>query len=304
MAFGKAKVQTASYTDENGGAGKDVFVVSKAGEKGTPVSVTFHMFPDTDTREETEVIAKEVGLKVKVRGQDSYRTCLVRSDNPHDTAIWEQINTIKANEELSETDSKELQKKLRGGLSRYVFFLNVFVYNDNGTGKVQVLKGGWEEVREDDAGNLSFWRFGKLNEYGGKTEYGMLRKKMKAGAMVQDPKKPLKRTSITDPNQLTFTRTISGVGLGKSYEYTVGLGELPDGAEDMPRYDLNAWAGDKGNGIWPNAAIEELMNGADFYETREKYGVVLYPELEKVETAQLVNALADSEEDDDELFSE
>lgn len=303
MAFGKATVKSNTYTDENGGNGKDVFVISKAGEKGAAANVTFHLFPDTDDREETEVIAKEIGLKVKVRGQEAYRSCLVRPDNPHDSAIWEQINTIKANEELSETDSKELQKKLRGGLSRYVFYLNVFVYNDDGTGKVQVLKGGWEEVREDDSGNLSFWRFGKPNEYGGKTEYGMLRKKLKAGAQVQDPKKPLKRTAITDPDQLTFTRTISGTGLGKSYEYTVGLGELPDGAEDMPRYDLVTWAGDRGNGIWPNEAISELMNGADFYETREKYNVVLYPELEVLETVQAVSTPA-SDEEDDELFAE
>lgn len=306
MAFGSARVQAKTFTDSNGGSGKDVFVVSKAGDKGAEVSVMFHMFHDTPEREETEVIAKEVGLKVKVRGQEDHRTCLVRNDNPHDAMIWEQVNELKTREDLSEKDLKELRGELLKKLARYVFYINVYVYNEDGTGKVQVLKGSWEEVREDENGNLTFWRNGKINEYGGKTEYGILRKKIKSGARLQDPKKPLKAIIVNDIKSLILTRSISGMKLAKRYEYTAsGVSELSKDVLSLPRYDLAAWAGNSGTGIWPNEAILELMNGADFYETREKYGVVLYPEKPELEeVAEDALTVTDSEEDEDSLFSE
>lgn len=293
MAFGKrASAPVTNYEDQNGGSGKDKFFPTAAGEKGAAVTYTFRMLPDTEEREETEVLALEWRGKVKVNGRDTWRSCLVRRDNPNDTAIWEQINEIKEREGLSDEDKAELTKELRRGLAKRIFLINVF---NPELGAMQVFKGTWEDhVLDEVSGTLK-----PKNPNGGKSIYAKMLAAINTGAHIPDPKNKLKRIVIKDPAQFDMLFTVSGEGLRKNYAFSAGaVSDLPAEVLALPRYRIEEWVSD-GVGIWPNEALSEILAGADYYEVQKKYGVVLYPELEEVQESVTV-----TDSSDDELFDD
>jgi hypothetical protein len=299
MAFGKrASAPVTNYTDENGGSGKSVFFPTASGEKGATVTHVFRLLPDTEDREESEIVVTEWRGKVKVNGRDTWRSCLVRRDNPNDTAIWEQINEIKEREGLSDEDKAELARDLRKGLAKRVFLINVF---NPDIGAMQVFKGTWEDHVFDEVSGTNKPK----NPNGGKSIYAKMLSKIQTGAHIQDPKNKLKRIVINDPAQFDMLFTISGEGLRKNYDFSPGaVSPLEPEVLQLPRYKLAEWASE-GVGIWPNEALSEVLAGADYYEVQKKYGVVLYPELEEVEEPVTVTADAAVDDDDgDPLFSD
>lgn len=302
MGFGARANYNTSATTENGAdnANRDVFVPSKSGDRGAQVDVPFFMFPDTPERAENEEIVNKLVVETKVNGRDTFRSLFVRADNPHDKPIWDRMREIAEDEEIAEKDKVELRRELRNTLSKRRFLLNVFSLE---VGKAQVLDGSWEEmVRDETSGQLA----PKNGNGGGKSEYAKLHGAIATGVSVQDPKKPLKRTTITDPYAMMFTRTMRGEGKGKSFTYSVSLGTIPPEALTLPRYDLEAFCKvGHGGGIWPNDAVQELIDGGDYYAIVERYKIALYPTLiDMVDGASSTEPVTSGDVEDDALFDD
>lgn len=297
MGFGKSPISVVkTFTEQNNGNGKNVFFPNKAGDGGSPVSTAFHHFPDVEGKEEKVILARELSVHATINGQKSqktFRTCLVRSDNPIDTAMWEEINAIKDREDISKEDKTEMQKPFKEKLSKRVFLINVYNLD---AGMVQVFKGSYEELIADEVNNL----MRPKNPNGGGTVYAKMFLKLQTGLHIPDPKNKLKRIIVNDPVRLDIVQTVSGAGKRKNFEFSpVAISDLPDEVIILPRYKIEAWVQD-GVGIWPNEAIEKVINGHDFYQVAQEYGVQLYPELEKAETS----GNPDTSSETDELFDD
>lgn len=78
-----------------------------------------------------------------------------------------------------------------------------------------------------------------------------------------------------------FDISINVHGAGKSTSRSansmMNRKPLPDSLVYAPRYDLAAWAKP-----WPNDAISDLLDGADYFETMKKYEIQQYPQLKAV----------------------
>ena len=285
-------VQKNSYTESNGGNGRDIFFPSASGEKGASAERTFRMFADED-----EVVYREWSGEVMVNGNKTFRSCVVAQDNYFDNTSRARLAEIKdacAKAGKSDEETKELIKAEGIKWTKQVFATNVI---NRDTVMVQVLKGSYEPHVEDDAGNMV-----PKNKMGGKTIYAKLLNLIKTGARVQDPKNARKAITINDPSEFDIIMVTSGQNLGKKHDLHVGfVSPVEPELLDLPRYDIEGWA--KGAGVWSNDALMELAEGADYYKTVEKYSIALYPTLRIVETPVAVTVSADTE-DDDPLFAE
>ncbi len=76
----------------------------------------------------------------------------------------------------------------------------------------------------------------------------------------------------------------TGIDTVRSIRNTSNFKPLDLAFVRLPRYDLQTWLKP-----WPNEAIEDLINGKDFNEVVEGYGIKLFPELEEVSTAYTGN---------------
>ena len=74
---------------------------------------------------------------------------------------------------------------------------------------------------------------------------------------------------------LTLTTKGSGIDTVRSIRNTSAFGVFPEDAARLPRYDLDSWLKP-----WANEAIVDLLDGRDFNEVVESYGIQLYPALE------------------------
>lgn len=87
-------------------------------------------------------------------------------------------------------------------------------------------------------------------------------------------------------------------GRGRDSVKSFNMGAVRPLAEEyakLPKFDFKTWPP-----IWPNAAIEELMNGAEYTDIITKYNLKIYPDLETV-TAAAVGG-NDNDGEDEELF--
>ncbi len=91
---------------------------------------------------------------------------------------------------------------------------------------------------------------------------------------------------------LTLTTKGSGIETVRSIRNTSAFGEFPADVAKLPRYDLNSWLKP-----WPDTAITDLLEGRDFNETIESYGIQLYPALESQGDATAVVAEDESDFD-------
>lgn len=71
---------------------------------------------------------------------------------------------------------------------------------------------------------------------------------------------------------------VEGQKLSKTYTFNMGaIRPLPEEYRGLKMYDLSNWPQ-----VWPNAAIEEMMEGAGYLDTIEKYNIRLTPEISEV----------------------
>lgn len=293
MGFGSKAKQATTYTDQNGGSGKDIFFPSASGDKGASVERSFRMFADED-----EVVYREWSGEVTVNGNKTFRSCVVAQDNFFDArsrARLAEIKEVAAKAGKSEEEIKELVKAENLKWTKQVFAVNVLNRDGN---TVQVLKNTYEPHIEDEAGNLT-----PKNKMGGRTVYAKLMSLIKTGARGHDPKNPRKSVIVNDPSLFDIILVIAGQGLGKKYELHADI-PTPIDPEllELPRYDIEGWA--KGTGIWPNEALEKLSNGADYYKLVEEYKIALYPTLRETVQVETPVPVAVTEGDDDPLFAE
>lgn len=85
-------------------------------------------------------------------------------------------------------------------------------------------------------------------------------------------------------------------GQGRDSVKSFNMGAIRPLAEEyasLPKFDFSTWPP-----IWPNAAIEELMNGAEYADIISKYNIKIYPDLETV----AAGAAATDDGEDEELF--
>lgn len=298
MGFGKRAVPpTKTYTETNGGDGREIFFPTASGPNGARVSRNFRILPDLHDREETEIVFREWrSNSIMVRGQKSFRSCIVRDDNPIDSEVWREVNEIKARNDIDDAAKKELCKEVFRRQTSRQFVINVYHVPDeeDGTGSIKVLKGSWEAHDLDDETGLLKPR----NAVGGNTLYGKMIAAMQEGASIPTGRK---RLVEKDPTKFDLTFVTYGQGqFGKKNEIRPGMVyELDDEVPNLPRYNLTEWVE---KATFPNEAILELLDGADYYEVVEKYGIQLYPRLD--ESTAPVETAVSSAEDDDPLFAE
>jgi hypothetical protein len=83
-----------------------------------------------------------------------------------------------------------------------------------------------------------------------------------------------------------FDITVNVSGYGKSTSRPVNATNnrkpLPDSLIYAPRYDLATWAKP-----WPNEAIQDLLDGKDYYEVMKAYDIQQYPQLKAVRTEEM-----------------
>lgn len=291
MAFGSRAV-APTYTSENGGSGKDTFFPTASGKNGASMEYSFRMFGDED-----ETVYREWAGPVKAGGRDTFRSCIVRADNPFDAANREKLAEIDA-QPVSDEQKKELKKAANLKWTKQVFSINVLNRDLN---QVQVLKGSWEAHKVDEnTGSLIPAR----DSGGGRSLYGKLLSLVRTGAKVADPKQRGKALTINDPTQFDITLVCAGQGQqGKSYEFHVGLvTPLEDDAYTLDRWDIEGWV--SGKGVWPNEALEKLAAGGDYYELVKEYGIQLYPEVKAMGAVAVDASGADTEDDEDGIFKD
>lgn len=310
MGFGSRSVANkTSYQTENGGSGKSTFFPSASGPNGTRAKYTFRILPDTEDRVEDEVLFREwKSNKIMVNGRPSLRSCIVAAKNPIDDAMWAEIAEIDAMEGLTKEAKLELKRPIYKKQTNKSFAINVFNCD---TGNIQILKGSWEPLKRvmKDTGEKAPDGVTEGTilvpdnpKGGGKTVYYKIQSAIQEGVTVPSKTQKLKRDQITDPNEFELFFYAEGEMLGKSYTITPGvLSPFDTDILSLPRWDISEWVEDKG--VWPTDAINDLLNGADYYETAKKYAVLLFPKQIEVTQEVSVDAAPDTD-DGDPLFAE
>jgi hypothetical protein len=307
MAFGKSAV-VKSFVSENGGAGKDVFFPTASGKNGATAEYTMRFFPGED-----EITYREWSFNdVMVNGQKAWRTCIVGSDNMFDRAATTKRNEVKAQLEADGLEGEALWEALKAATkplnlkwSKPVFAINVYNQDD---GKVQVFKASWEaHKRVDPNGDDSPQNLVRVRQSGNPTLYAELISLLRNGAKFPDPSgKRGAAITLFDPAEFDIVLVCSGQGQqGKRYKLDKGFNLEPLSEEvlALPRWDIRDWV--TRAGVWSDAALEDLLNGRDYYETAKTHKIELFPKkFDAVELPVAVTVSGDSEDDGDPLFDE
>lgn len=306
MAFGKSAV-VKSFVSENGGAGRDVFFPTASGKNGAAAEYTMRFFPG-----EEEIVYREWSFNdVMVNGQKSWRTCIVGPDNMFDRAATAKRNEIKAQLESDGLEGEALYDALRAATkplnlkwSKPVFAINVYNQDD---GKVQVFKASWEaHKRIDPNGDDSPSNLVRVRQSGNPTLYAELISLLGRGAKFPDPSgKRGAAITLYDPSEFDIILVCSGQGQqGKRYKLSQGFNLDPLSAEvlALPRWDIETWVTQ--TGVWSDAALEDLLNGRDYYETAKAHKIELFPKKPDAVEAPVTVVVSSDDEEDDELFAE
>lgn len=286
MAFGKKAVKAkVQYTD--GVDYKSIFFPQQSGPGGVRVVRQFRLLPDSEHGEETEVVFREWQCNdVMLNGKKVYKPIIVEDRNVIDSAVWDEINAVKADASLDEAKKKTLISELRKGLTKQQFAINVYHVSDteDEPGSIKVLKGSWEAHRlvfKDDLTEVPEDYYGDRetslvlsNPNGGGTIYAKMIAAMQEGASIPDGRK---RILVKDPTKFNLKHAASGEGqFGKKNEISPGdVYEMLD-EFNLPRYDIATWVE---RATFSDAAVQEIINGVDYNEVVEKYGIQKYPEL-------------------------
>lgn len=266
MAFGKSAIMPK--TNGDGVRQSEKFFPSMEGE------YFFRLFPG-----ETEVKFLERTLKVKVNGNDAWRSVILNYDNIFDNKNREQQDGMTQEERDA---SNFLWSSKR-------FAINVLDRTDN---VVRILKGSWNrQTNVDSEGNLLAVE--------GKSTHAKILRLNKAAVRTDPTTGKVLRLPV---DEFDVRLVISGKGLAKEYSLYAGFDTDPLSPEllALPRYDLESWIA---GAVWSNDALEELVSGEDYYQLAVKYGIELYPKLRATEEIEELEEVATAVEDDD-LFND
>ncbi len=305
MGFGAKAINKngATTTTTDTTSNKSIFFPTASGNDGEPIEYTFRLFPDESN--EQEIVFKEYAGAVMVNGKSTFRSCIVDSDNIFDNASRVRKAEIDAME-ISAEAKKELYKELKWCSNRFaVNVVNKTESLPDGTanpdfGKVQIFKGSWKRMKEktDEQVNKEMDAAPK-NDPGytvlpffvdDNVLYGKL---LSVINTVRVPSATNKKGVTLRIDQHDIILKCYGQGqFGKKYSVRGGYDQEPlsDEMLNQPRWNIEDWV--TRSGIWSNEALEELKNGADYYETAKKYSIALWPEL----SASVVVAVEEEEE--------
>lgn len=94
--------------------------------------------------------------------------------------------------------------------------------------------------------------------------------------------------------------TGEGINTNRSVRDMGNFAPLADEVVFAPRYDLDAWATP-----WPNETLQRLVDGEDFNDIVEEYGLKLFPELtDSLPVPTAANVTTVQVDEDDELFAD
>jgi len=150
---------------------------------------------------------------------------------------------------------------------------NVYYPDDNGEYTVQATLGNGKLVKpvDGDPETLNAIRILEIStgEEGGKHTFQQLKNLVDS---VEDTDGLIRRLPEFDLKLRTQGKDIKTT---YSIRNTANFKPLPDSVQQLPRYDLKTWLKP-----WPNEAIIKLIDGEDFNEVVEEYGIQQFPMLE------------------------
>lgn len=286
MAFGsKATTGNSTYTpSENSGNQSDVFFPTGLPKGETSAEYSFRIFADED-----EVIYREISGEFNIgNGRTGFRTCIVAYGNPYDQRSAEIKAEIDAIENISDEARRTLYKERGVKWSSPKFAINVL---NTAANKVQVLKGSWNKMKVDDFGNTIIE---------GRSMYANLLS-IQGKARVRDPQ--TKKPVVLEIHEHDIILTRTGTGLGTKYSFTpdvVNTDPLTQEQLDLPRFDLEGWV--TKDGVWPNEAVQRLMDGESYYDLVKEFNIQLYPVHRQAEVLEVGKEVVEAEEEEEYVF--
>lgn len=306
MAFGSKAAPVNNYA-ENGGNGKEIFFPTASGKDGATREYTMRFFPGEDEVQYREWSSNDI----MVNGRKDFRSCVVSDNNMFDRAATAKRNEIKAKLEEEGLEGDALFEALRAATkplnlkwTKQVFAINVWNQEE---GKVQVFKASWEaHKRIDPNGDYSPQNLTRVRQTGNPTLYAELISLLRPGAKFPDPSgKRGAAITLYDPSEFDIVLVCSGQGQqGKRYKLDKGfnLEPLTDEVLALPRWNLQEWVTKAG--VWSDEALQDLVNGKDYYETAKRHGIALFPEKPEVTAPATATVDAVEDEEEDGIFAE
>lgn len=232
---------------------------------------------------ETEVRFMEILWKVIVSGKESWRRIWVDWEEPGrwDNPFWEMAKgTEKGSDErkaykehfLVNVFDKSFVVFDDNGYPTYADENGDFVINAFGKRLKDAVKGDPEPLNQIRILQGTSGRTNPPGKHFFQKFVGML-------GTVENPDNP---KFVYNIHEFDISINVKGAGVSteRAVNPTLNLKPLPDEVIFAPRYNLVEWCKP-----WPNDAVQDVLDGKDYYEVLEKYGITEYPQLKSVRPA-------------------